>query len=149
MVSADLAPAEYEALAEFRLQIRRFLHFSEEAAVAAGLEAAQHQLLLALKALLLQQNSATVRDLSARLQLRHHSAVGLIDRLAARGFVERVRGEKDRREVYIHLTREGAEVLRRLSIHHRAELRSAGPALVRALNAIITGQGGNSGAVEG
>lgn len=142
MAPADISPGEYEALAEFRYQIRRFLHFSEQAASAAGLEPAQHQLLLALKGLILRQKKASIRDLSERLLLRHHSVVGLLDRLVARGLVERVRAEADRREVYIHLTAEGERVLRHLSIHHRLELRSAGPDLVSALNAVIGGESG-------
>jgi len=137
-MAADLSPAEYQALAEFRYQIRRFLHFSEQAAAAAGLEPAQHQMLLALKGLALQDQETSIRLLSERLQLRHNSAVGLVDRLAARGFVKRNRGEKDRREVYISLTPEGEEILRQLSLHHRAELRSTGPALVDALNQVLS-----------
>jgi DNA-binding MarR family transcriptional regulator len=132
----DLFPAEYAALAEFRYQIRRFLRLSEEAAVAAGLEARQYQFLLALKGLI-QQERVTIRDLAERMQLRHHSVVGLINRLVERRLIERRRGEHDRRQVYIHLTPKGEAVLRRLAVYHRGELVASAPALVQALQALM------------
>jgi len=129
-----LTAADYEALAEFRYQIRRFLHFSEQAARRAGLEPAQHQLLLAAKA---HPGEPTVGQLAERLQLRHHSVVGLIDRLAEGGLVERSRAAQDRRQVRVRLTRGGETVLRKLSLEHRAELGAAGTALATALQAIL------------
>ena len=133
----DLTSVEYEALAEFRYQIRRFLRFSEGAAIAAGLEPRQHQFLLALKALDAKRQ-VTISALAERLQLRHHSVVELIDRLVAHKYIERRRGEQDRRQVYIHLTAKGEATLRRLSLHHRDELESTAPALLRALNALYS-----------
>ena len=130
-----LTAADYRALAEFRYQIRCFLHFSEQAARRAGLEPAQHQLLLAVKA---HDSQPTVGELAARLQLRHHSVVGLIDRLASGGLVRRSRAEGDRRQVRVDLTRKGAAVLGKLAREHRAELGSAGKALAEALQAIVT-----------
>jgi DNA-binding MarR family transcriptional regulator len=121
-------------LAEFRYQIRRFLRFSEQAARRAGLEPAQHQLLLAVKA---HDGEPTVSDLAERLQLRHHSVVGLIDRLAESGLVRRNRAEGDRRQVRVRLTPKGEAVLRKLSLDHRAELGSAGCALAVSLQAIL------------
>jgi DNA-binding MarR family transcriptional regulator len=123
---------DYEALAEFRYQIRSFLNVSEQAARRAGLEPQQHQLLLALKGLP-KHLTATIGNLAERLQLRHHSAVELIDRLEARGLVRRQRSEKDRRVVQIGITPRGERVLRELSLHHQNLLRKAGPVLVRAL----------------
>jgi DNA-binding MarR family transcriptional regulator len=127
---------EYRALAEFRFQIRRFVHFSEQAAHAAGLETRQHQLMLALKGFP-EGKSATISDLAERLQLQHHSAVELIDRSVRQGLVARCRGTADRRQVFVTLTPHGKSLLRDLSLHHRRELRSAGPALVRTLRALI------------
>lgn len=121
-------------MAEFRYQIRRFLRFSEQAARRAGLEPAQHQLLLAVKA---HDGEPTVGDLAERLQLRHHSVVGLIDRLAESGLVRRNRAEGDRRQVRVRLTPKGEAVLRKLSLDHRAELGSAGCALAVSLQAIL------------
>ncbi len=133
-----LALADYQSLAELRHQIRRFLHFSEKAARAAGLEPKQHQLMLALKGLP-KDVRPRIAELAERLQIQHHSAVELVNRLAAGGYVERARG-KDRREVLLSLTPKGIRVLERLTLFHREELRSQGPALVRILNRIAVGK---------
>jgi DNA-binding MarR family transcriptional regulator len=127
---------EYRALAEFRYQIRKFLHFSEEAARASGLEPQHHQLLLAIKGLP-DGRKATIREIAERLQLQHHSTVELINRLSDRGAIERHRSEEDRREVLIRLTRLGESLLRKLSIAHQEELEKAGPALNKALGTIM------------
>ena len=132
----EISLSEYQALAEFRYQLRRFLRFSEEAARAVGLEPQQHQLLLALKGLP-DERMATVGELAERLQIQHHSTVELIDRMVERNLLERSRDENDQRRVIISLTPYGEEVLRKLSLLHHEELRSTGPALVRALLALI------------
>jgi len=128
--------AEYRALAEFRYQIRRFLNISEQAARAAGLEPQQYLLLLALRGLP-EGKQATILTLAERLQLRHHSVVGLIDRLEKRGLVRRVRAKEDRRKVLISLTARGEQILGNLARKRLAELRATGPELVRALGAVI------------
>jgi DNA-binding MarR family transcriptional regulator len=71
-----------------------------------------------------------------RLQIQHHSAVELVNRLVVRGFVQRHRGE-DRREVLLSLTGKGEKILRKLSLHHQAELDMRGPALVAALRRVM------------
>lgn len=131
---------DYDALAEFRFQIRKFLRFSEAAAKKVGLEPQQHQLLLAIKGMP-QETEPTVGELARRLQSRHHSVVELIDRLERRQLVSRHRSEQDRRQVRIGLTPEGERVLKALSIQHGAELETAGPALVEALRALLGGEG--------
>jgi len=132
----SLTTADYQALAELRHQIRRFLHFSEQAARRAGLEPRQHQLMLSLKGL-----PPTVRpligELAQRLLIEHHSAVELVNRLARGGYVQRERDGKDRRAVLVSLTRKGEKILRDLSLDHRAELRVQGPALTAALRRTI------------
>jgi len=132
----SLTTADYQALAELRRQIRRFLHFSEQAARRAGLEPRQHQLMLSLKGL-----PPTVRpligELAQRLLIEHHSAVELVNRLARGGYVQRERDGKDRRAVLVSLTRKGEKILRDLSLDHRAELRVQGPALTAALRRTI------------
>ena len=134
--TSEISIDEYRALAEFRFQIRRFVHFSEQAAHTAALEPQQHQLMLALKGFP-EGKRATISDLAERLQLQHHSAVELIDRSVRQGLVARCRGMADRRQVFVTLTPHGVTLLRELSLHHRRELRSAGPALVDALRALI------------
>ena len=132
----DISIEEYQSLAEFRYQIRRFLHFSEQATRAAGIEPQQHQLLLAIKGLP-EGRQATIGELAERMQLQHHSAVELIDRLVERGFVQRCRDEEDLRRVLVSITARGEEILRELSFEHRAELRSNGPALAKVLQALL------------
>jgi DNA-binding MarR family transcriptional regulator len=127
-----LTLSDYQSLAELRHQIRCFLHFSEQAAREAGLEPRQHQLMLALKGLP-KGVRPRIGELAGRLQIQHHSTVELVNRLAAGGYVRRRRGGTDRREVLLSLTPKGEKVLRELSLHHKAELRMQGPALVAAL----------------
>jgi len=131
-----LTVADYQSLAELRYQIRRFLHFSEEASRKAGLEPRQHQLLLAIKGLP-ESKRPRIAEIAERLQIQHHSTVELVNRLASGGYVRRERGGKDRREVLLSLTAKGEKVLRELSLDHRAELRTQGPALIVALRRAI------------
>lgn len=133
----EISPAEYRALAEFRYELRRFLHFSEQAARAAGLEPQQHQLLLAIKGLPTSKD-ASVGELAERLQIQHHSTVELADRLSAKGLVRRKRDSEDRRQVLLELTAKGEKTLRELALHHREELRSTGPELVGALKGVLS-----------
>ena len=128
----SLTHADYYSLAELRYQIRRFLCFSERAAREVGLEPHQHQLMLALKGLP-EGVRPRIGELAERLQIQHHSAVELANRLAANGYIRRRRAGEDRREVLLALTARGEKVLRALSLHHKSELQMLGPALVRAL----------------
>jgi DNA-binding MarR family transcriptional regulator len=139
-----LTLSDYASLAELRYQIRCFLSFSEQAARAAGLEPRQHQLLLGLKGLP-RTARPTIGEIAERLQIQHHSTVELVNRLSAAGYIRRTRGGEDRREVLLSLTPKGERVLRDLSLHHRAELRSAGPALVKALRRAMRGSGATNG----
>ncbi len=134
----DLTEADYEVLGRLRWQIRRFLHFSEEAARSEGLEPQQHQLMLAVRFLENREAEPTVGQIADHMFLRHHSVVGLVDRLERRRLVERLRGSSDRRQVRVRLTPEGIGKLRRLSAAHWGELREAGPKLVEALNEVVS-----------
>jgi DNA-binding MarR family transcriptional regulator len=127
---------EYRALAELRYQIRRFLNFSEVAARDVEIEPQQHQLLLVIKALRPPERP-TIRSIAERLQIQHNSAVELVKRSGERGLIERRIARHDRREASLHLTVKGSRVLRRLSVAHRSELRSAAPALLQALQALV------------
>jgi DNA-binding MarR family transcriptional regulator len=131
-----LTNRDYHSLAEFRHLIRRFVRFSEQAARAAGLEPKQHQLLLALKGLPTDVRPR-IAELAERLQIQHHSAVELVNRLESAGFVRRQRGAEDRREVLLHVTSHGERVLQQLSLEHREELRSQGPALLESLQHLL------------
>jgi DNA-binding MarR family transcriptional regulator len=135
--SSDLRPDEYGALAELRYQIRHFLAFSEAAALQVGLEPQQHQLLLILKALSPQR--PTVRAIAERLHIKQNSAAELVRRSVERGVVDRQTGEHDRREVSLGITRRGAQLLHKLSISHRAELRAAAPTLLHAIQQLLSG----------
>ena len=134
-----LTLSDYHALAEFRFQIRKFLHFSEHAVQASGLERGQYQLMLTIKGMP-EGVRPRVRELAERMQIQHHSAVELINRLEARGFVRRERARDDRREVLLALTPKGERVLARLALYHHEELRSAAPSLVAALRKVMRGE---------
>jgi DNA-binding MarR family transcriptional regulator len=125
----------YEAMAEFRYAIRKYLSFSEQAASAAGLEPRQYQALLALKGHP-KDRKPTIGALAEHLQIRHHTAVELASRLEGNGLVRRTRSRQDRREVLVRLARKGERVLERLALTHRAELQTAGPGLIKALEKI-------------
>jgi len=142
-VAKPASAVDYRALAEFRYQIRKFLTFSQQAARAAGIDPQQHQLLLAICGLP-EQIKPSIRAMAERLQIRHHSAVELIDRSVAHGLVERRRDGVDRRQVTIHLTAKGEKLLAELSVHHRDELRTAGRELARVLRSIINGANGTA-----
>lgn len=132
----SLKTNDYQSLSEFRYQIRKFLCFSEQAAERAGIEPRQHQLLLAIKGMP-KERRPRIADLAERLQVKHHSAVELVNRLARAGHVKRHRAADDRREVLVSLTPKGEKVLHALSLHHRAELRLRGPALLTALHRVL------------
>jgi DNA-binding MarR family transcriptional regulator len=126
--TATLSKADYELLAEFRRTLRVYLGFSEQAARARGLQPQQYQALLAIEGFP-GRNRVTVGELATQLQIAHHSAVGLLDRLAALELVQRVPSREDRRKVIVSLTRKGRCVLEKLYRVHRAELRVVGPQL--------------------
>jgi DNA-binding MarR family transcriptional regulator len=113
-----VSPKEYEALAAFRHALARFLGFSEAAAAEAGLTPRQYQALLALKG---YGGTLTVGDLAERLQIHHHSAVGLVDRLEAMGLARRTTDAGDRRRVHVAPTAKGAHRAARLAAVHRDE----------------------------
>jgi DNA-binding MarR family transcriptional regulator len=124
----QLTSQDYENLLTFRTSLRRFLHWSQSKAHAAGLTPAQHQLLLAIKG---HRGEAgpTVGDLAGYLLLRHHSAVELVDRAEGAGFVERADDAEDGRVTRVRLTPEGERRLSQLTPAHLDELRRLAPVL--------------------
>jgi DNA-binding MarR family transcriptional regulator len=130
-----LSKREYESLSAFRYALRRFLRFSEEAAEAVGLTPQQHQALLTIKGFPGREH-VTNGELAERLQIKHHSVVGLVNRLEAQGLIIREQGDSDKREVYVTLTKQGAELLERLTAVHQEELRHIAPQLSTMLGSI-------------
>ena len=136
----DLSLEQYRDLAEFRRQIRKFLHFSEATTREHGIEPQQHQLLLAIQGLP-EGAKPTIREIASRLFIQHHSAVELVNRLESAGAIARRPGAEDRREVWVRLTAAGRAILRRLAIEHRTELERSGPELARALHSVLRHSG--------
>jgi DNA-binding MarR family transcriptional regulator len=122
----DLEDAEYRRLLQFRTGLRRFLHWSEEQAERAGLTPAQHQLLLAVRGHD-GDRGPTIGDVAGYLMLRHHSAVGLVDRAVKAGLVERQEDAGDRRIVRLRLTTLGEQTLQQLSAAHLEEIKRLAP----------------------
>jgi len=131
-----LVLSDYRALAAFRYEIRRFLAWSEQTARAAELEPQQHQLLLALRGLP-DGREPTIGAVAERLCVEHHTAVALVDKLEARGFVERERSVEDRRKVLLRLRPAGKKKLAELSRKHKAQLATTGEPLLAALKTIL------------
>ena len=120
------------ALAEFRYTLRQFLHFSEAAAIAAGLAPQQHQLLLQIAGAP-DGASISIGYLAERLALRHHSVVELCNRSEQAGLIRRTSNPADRRTVVLTLSPQGKRILRHLSADHVRELHDLGPKLVATL----------------
>jgi DNA-binding MarR family transcriptional regulator len=120
--------ADYERLSAFRYALREFLKFSEGAAKEAGLTVQQHQALLTIKGFP-GRDHITNGELAEWLQIKHHSAVGLVNRLEAQGLIYRERSDTDKRTVYIYLTAHGTALLEQLTTTHQEELQSIAPQL--------------------
>lgn len=116
---------DYQELAEFRYRLRKFLHFSELAAIEVGITPSQHQLLLSIAGFP-KREWLTPTEIAERLQIRHHSALGLIQRCEKLDLVRRYENPADRRSVCIELTEKGSHILERLTILHQAELTRLG-----------------------
>ena len=116
-----LRDADYEDLLALRTGLRRLLRWSEQQAEATGLTPAQHQLLLAVRGHP-DRRGPTIGEVADYLLLRHHSAVGLVDRAEEAGLVTRSRDAEDQRVVRLQLTAEGEEHLEALSAAHMEEL---------------------------
>ena len=118
-----LSKREFETLADFRYQIRKFVRFSEQLALRHGLKPQQYLLLLQIRGFP-GRDWATVGELAERLQAQHHGVVALISRCEKLGLVERRRSWKDRRQIEVHLLGKGDKLLHKLARLHRAELVS-------------------------
>ena len=123
---AELDDGDYRRLLRFRVDLRRFLHWSEEQAEKAGLTPAQHQILLAIRGHA-GAEGPTIGDVAGYLLLRHHSAVGLVDRAVKAGLVERREDPADRRVVRLSLSAQGSRTLAQLSELHLEEIKRLAP----------------------
>jgi DNA-binding MarR family transcriptional regulator len=130
--SRKVTKKEYEKLAAFRFNLRQFLRFSEVAARSVGLTSQQHQSLLSIKGFP-DGKVITIGQLAQQLQVAHHTAVELVDRLTLQDLVLREASMVDRRNVHIKLTDRGEEILEALTWVHREELRH----LSRRLNSLF------------
>jgi DNA-binding MarR family transcriptional regulator len=134
-----LRDADYEDLLALRTGLRRFLRWSEQQAEGAGLTPAQHQLLLAIRGHS-DHRGPTVGEVADYLLLRHHSAVGLVDRADAAKLVKRVRDPQDHRVVRLQLTAAGSKRLEALSEAHLEELGRLGRTLPSAWRGLMPRQ---------
>ena len=133
MTTSQLLPEDYQALASFRYAMRKFLNFSKRALAAeADLTPEQYEALLALKAFA-GASGLTMTELSERLQVKHHTAVSLVDKLEKLEFIRRTHGLVDRRHVYVALTASGSRVLSKVASLHRREMRVRSPEMIEAL----------------
>jgi len=132
----ELSTAEYQALAELRYRIRKFLREGDTVASDTGLEPQQYLLLLMIRGIPHGQE-ATVSNLAERLVLKHHSVVELIDRMETHGYVRRSRSREDRRSVLVSLLPRGAKLLEEVAHHRVGELRASGAALANAIAALL------------
>ena len=135
MSRTRITKSHYESLAELRHALRRFLSFSQDAARQSGLTPQQHQALLAIKGFP-GRDYVSITELAERLQLRHHSTVGLVDRLTRARLLCRAPSVADRRRVELRLTAQGEKVIEKLSTTHLQELRQFGPELHRLIGSI-------------
>jgi DNA-binding MarR family transcriptional regulator len=124
----ELSPGDYQALLDFRTSLRRFERWSEDQARSVGLTPAQHQLLLAVKGHP-GEHGPTISDIAEYLTVRHHSAVGLVDRAEMAGLITRLRDTVDTRAVRLALTTAGQQRIAQLSELHLAELNRLAPIL--------------------
>jgi DNA-binding MarR family transcriptional regulator len=133
MSSSLLTRQDYNSMACLRYALRKLLRFSKDFVSDKGkLTPEQYEALLALKAFS-NDGGLTVGQLSERVQVRHHSAVSLTDKLAARKLVTKRRGQSDRRYVYVKLTAAGTRLVELLAAGHRREIRAHAPKMIEAL----------------
>ncbi len=122
-------------LADFRFELRRFLHYSESAALNAGLQPQQHQLLLQVAGAPADA-AVTIAYVAERLGLKHNSTVELVDRSQGEGLLVRTVDAVDRRRAILRVTRKGTQILHQLSSDHARELNELAPRLATALKNI-------------
>lgn len=131
-----LTRAQMRRLAEFRFQLRKFLHFSSLAAGAAGVRAQQYQLLQCIWGMP-EELDPTIANVAARMLLKHNSAVELVDRTIEQGLLRRCPDPTDHRRILLRMTPLGDKLLGSLAAWHLRELEETGPELIRALRRVL------------
>src|SRR5205807_3370705 len=132
----SLQAKDYAALGAFRYEMRKFLRVSKDVVAArAKLTPEQYEALLAIKSSS-GPKGMTVGEISERLQVKHHTAVSLLDKLETRKLATRKRATADRRNVNVQLTKAGASLLARLAAIHHRELQQRTPEIINALRRI-------------
>lgn len=138
MSARSNAPGDHALLgilADFRYQLRLFLHFSECAAISAGLQPQQHQLLLQVAGAP-EAIAVTIAYAAERLGLKHNSTVELVDRSEREGLLSRTADNQDKRRAVLRITPKGKRILARLSDVHARELNELAPRLIEALQRV-------------
>lgn len=128
-----LKKEDYELLSEFRYRLRKFLGFSEAAAIEHGVTPQQYQAMLSIHGFP-GRDWVTVGELAEKMQIEHHSAGGLIRRMETSGLVRKKASEEDRRVAQIRLTPQGLKILSKLILVHQDELGLVGPDIIDLLN---------------
>jgi len=130
---------DFETLAAFRYQIRKFLRFSKDLLCSEDLTPDQYQALLAILAFA-PRGKLSIRDLAEQLQVRHHSTVGIVDQLVLREAVVREVAPEDRRKILLALTEKGEALVQRLAPPHRDELSRLSPEMIQTLQRLSSGR---------
>jgi DNA-binding MarR family transcriptional regulator len=134
--AGELDVAHLRRLAEFRYQLRRFLHASQAAAEQMGLRNQQYQMLQCVGAMP-EAVAPTIANVAARMLLKHNSAVELVDRTIEQGLLRRLGDAADHRRILLKVTPQGERILASLAAFHTRELKQSGPQLVRALDGVL------------
>ena len=135
--AAQLDVAHLRRLAEFRYQLRRFLHASQTAAEEAGLRNQQYQMLQCVGGMP-PDLEPTIANVAARMLLKHNSTVELVDRTIEQGLLRRVADSADHRRILLRVTPQGERILASLAEFHTRQLEQSGPELVRALSHVLS-----------
>jgi DNA-binding MarR family transcriptional regulator len=147
LVKERIHDEQYRSLAELRYQIRLFLQRSDATAREMGMEPQQYQLLLAVRAMEPEQ-PCTIRALSERLLLKHHSAVELVDRMEANNLVIRSRDQEDRRQVFVHLHPKGEQLLARIVLKRLDDVSADNRTFLKAITSLMRKEDNGNGLGE-
>jgi len=132
-----LTADDYEALANFRYLLRKFLRFSKDFLKANGnLSPEQYEALLTIRAFT-SIGGLTISQLSERLQAKHHSTVNIVDRLVERKLITREPGETDRRRRHVGLAAKGEKLIEELAAEHRKEIRGRSSEMIKVLERLM------------